>query len=62
MCSLFDAAVKAYAEYCEMNGYIVSQPSESESIVDEAEGFVYLENTNGPLANYEIATGEVTAP
>lgn len=55
--SIFENAVKAYAKYCKENGYIFCQPSEILSAVGRK--YVYLENTNGKLGKYEIATGKI---
>lgn len=55
--SIFEDAVKAYAKYCEKNGYIFSQPSEVMSVVGRK--YVHLENINGKLGEYEIATGKI---
>ncbi len=40
--SIFEDAVKAYARYCERNGYIFSQPNERLSMVGRK--YVHLEN------------------
>ena len=55
--SIFEDAVKAYAKYCEKNCYIFSQPNEQLSVVGRK--YVHLENTNGKLGKYEIATGKI---
>lgn len=55
--SIFEDAVKAYAKYCDKNGYLFSQPNESLSVVGRK--YVHLENTNGKLGKYEIATGKI---
>jgi hypothetical protein len=57
--SIFEDAVKAYAKYCEKNGYLFSQPDERLSVVERK--YVHLENTNGKLGKYEIATGKIIA-
>ncbi|WP_075557050.1 hypothetical protein [Parabacteroides timonensis] len=57
--SIFEDAVKAYARYCKKNGYLFSQPNESLSAVGRK--YVHLENTNGKLGKYEIATGKIIA-
>lgn len=46
--SIFEDAVKAYAKYCERQGYIFSQPDEQLSMVGRE--YVHLENINGKLA------------
>lgn len=58
--SFFEKAVKAYARYCERNGFIYAQPSELMSTDDRK--FVYLENINGRLADYNISTGRISVP
>lgn len=55
--SIFEDAVKAYARYCKKNGYLFSQPNESLSVIGRK--YVHLENTNGKLGKYEIATGQI---
>lgn len=55
--SIFEDAVMAYAKYCKRNGYIFSQPNEQLSMVGRK--YVHLENTNGKLAKYEIATKKI---
>ncbi len=55
--SIFEDAVKAYARYCKKNGNLFSQPNESLSVVGRK--YVHLENTNGKLGKYEIATGKI---
>lgn len=55
--SFFEDAVKAYERYCKRNGFIFSQPNEKMSIVDHKN--VYLENINGRLGKYEIATKKI---
>ena len=55
--SIFEDAIKAYAKYCETNGYIFSQPNERLSVVGRK--YVHLKNTNGKLGKYEIATGKI---
>ena len=57
--SIFEDAVKAYARYCKKNGYLFSQPNESLSVVGRK--YVHLENMNGKLGKYEIATGKIIA-
>lgn len=57
--SVFDDAVRAYAKYCVKNGLILDQPDESMSVIDRE--YVHLENKNGPLGKYEIATGKILA-
>lgn len=55
--TIFEDAVKAYAKYCERNGYIFSQPNEKMSMVGRK--YVHLENVNGKLGKYEIATKKI---
>lgn len=55
--SIFEDAVKAYAKHCERYGYIFSQPNEQLSMVGRK--YVHLENINGKLAKYEIATKKI---
>ena len=55
--SIFEDAVKAYAKYCERQGYIFSQPDEQLSMVGRE--YVHLENINGKLAKYEIANKKI---
>lgn len=55
--SIFEDAIKAYAKYCERYGYIFSQPNEQLSMVGRK--YVHLENINGKLAKYEIATKKI---
>lgn len=55
--SIFEDAVKAYAKYCEKNGYIFSQPNEKMTLIDRK--YVYLENITGELGKYEIATKKI---
>lgn len=57
--SIIEDAVKAYAKYCKKNGYIFSQPNESLSVVGRE--YVHLENSDGKLGKYEIATGKFIA-
>lgn len=44
-------------KYCERYGYIFSQPNEQLSMVGRK--YVHLENINGKLAKYEIATKKI---
>lgn len=55
--SIFEDAVKAYVRYCQKNGFIFSQPSEQMSTVGRK--YVHLENINGKLGKYEIATKKI---
>lgn len=55
--TIFEDAVKAYAKFCEEQGYIFSQPHEAYSVVGRK--YVYLENSNGKLAKYEMATKRI---
>lgn len=55
--SIFEDAIKAYAKYNERYGYIFSQPNEQLSMVGRK--YVHLENINGKLAKYEIATKKI---
>ena len=55
--SILEDAVKAYARYCQKNGFIFSQPSERMSTVGRK--YVHLENINGKLGKYEIATKQI---
>lgn len=55
--TIFEDAVKAYAKYCEEQGCIFSQPNEEFSMVGRK--YVHLENINGKLAKYEIATKRI---
>lgn len=57
--SIFEDAVRAYAKYCKKNNYIFSQPNESLSVVGRK--YVHLENSDGKLGKYEIATGKFIA-
>lgn len=50
--STFETAVEAYLRYCRRNGFIYQQPDEILSRVERK--YVYLENINGPLAEYDI--------
>ncbi len=51
---IFEDAVKAYARYCPKNSSIFSQPSEQMHTVGRKH--VHLENINGKLGKYKIAT------
>lgn len=55
--SFFEEAVKAYAKYCERNGYVFCQPNEKMSMVGRK--YVHLENINGKLGKYEIKTRKI---
>ena len=55
--TIFEDAVKAYAKYCERNGYFFSQPNEKMSMVGRK--YVNLENFNGNLGKYDIATKKI---
>jgi hypothetical protein len=53
----FTLAVKAYADYCEVNNYIFQQPSRVDS--EEKRGIIYLRNVRGPLARYSVKQGKI---
>ncbi len=54
----YDDAVSAYYQYCNDNGIIFQQPCPYSSVVGRK--YVYLNNINGLLARYIIASGEIT--
>lgn len=58
--SIFETAVKAYGHYCKNNGIIYDQPSESMSTIGRK--YVYLENSHGTLARYDIKTKRIILP
>ncbi|MDR2005320.1 MAG: hypothetical protein LBQ74_20040 [Prevotella sp.] len=57
MDNLLDEAIMAYNDYCEDNGIIFQQPCKYSS--ETGRKYVYLNNTNGLLAKYDIKTKEI---
>lgn len=58
--TLFNDAVKAYSRYCSKHGLIFDQPSELYS--DSDEKYIYLSNSHGLLAQYDIDTRQISIP
>lgn len=58
--STFETAVEAYVRYCKRNNLVYQQPDETLSRVERK--YVYLENINGPLAEYDIEKRRIVAP
>ena len=50
---LFEKACKAYERYCTRHNYVYQYPSTSLSEVGDT--YVHLRNSNGDLADYDIA-------
>lgn len=58
--SIFETAVEAYLRYCKRNNFVYQQPDKALSRVERK--YVYLENVNGPLAEYDIEKRRIVEP
>ena len=57
---LYDQALKAYADWCNENGFIYQQPAPHLCEIDSR--YVHLRNVNGSLADYDYRNQVILEP